>query len=72
MAKMLECDLVVQRPVKERIQKLRQEIAEISTVNSVHGRARKNTPAIGLQKRRFQRLQEIRDELASLIAWKQV
>jgi len=58
------------RPVKERIKKLREEIAEISKENVLRGRVGKSSPAAGEQERRLQRLQEILDELMSLTDWK--
>src|SRR5450631_990972 len=59
------------RPVDERIKKLREEIAMIGKENLLRGHARRrNTPALGQQERRRQRLQEILDELRSLTDWK--
>jgi hypothetical protein len=58
------------RLIKERIKKLREEIAEISKENLLRGQAKKNTPAASDQQRRVQRLQEILDELLSLTDWK--
>jgi hypothetical protein len=60
----------MQRPVKERIKELREEIAEISQANQASSRKRKDSVAIGEQQRRLQRLQEILDELMSLTDWK--
>ncbi len=61
----------MQTPVKERIAKLRDEIAEISEANRqfVHG-GRNKLDATGDHERRLQRLREILDELAALTDWK--
>lgn len=58
------------RLVKERIKKLREEIAEIKKENILRGRVGKNSPGAAEQERRLQRLQEILDELLSLTDWK--
>jgi hypothetical protein len=60
----------MQTPVKERIEKLRQEIAAISEANRKRVN-KKDSVAMGDQQRRLQRLQEILDELVSLTDWKQ-
>ena len=61
----------MQSPVKERIAKLRAEIAEISEANRLYLHSRKNKPvAAGDNERRLQRLQEILDELLALTDWK--
>jgi hypothetical protein len=70
-----QCDrfllvFLMPRLIKERIKKLREEIAEISKENILRGQAKKNTPAASDQQRRVQRLQEILDELLSLTDWK--
>jgi hypothetical protein len=63
----------MQMPVKERIGKLREEIAQISEANRLHMRGSKKIPgAAGDQERRLQRLQEILDELLSLTDWKKL
>ncbi len=63
----------MQKPVKERIVKLRQEIAEISEANRLYLQGTKRMPlAAADQERRLQRLQEILDELLSLTDWKKV
>jgi hypothetical protein len=59
----------MQRPVKERVKELRQEIADISEANRRHIK-RKDSVALGEQERCLQRLQEILDELLSLTDWK--
>jgi hypothetical protein len=62
----------MQNPVKERIAKLRDEIAQISEANRLylHGRKRNITGAVADNERRLQRLQEILDELMALTDWK--
>jgi hypothetical protein len=64
----------MQNPVKERIAKLRKEIAEISEANllHLHGRKRNMTGAVADNERRLQRLQEILDELMRLTDWKKL
>jgi hypothetical protein len=63
----------MQNPVKERIAKLRDEIAEISEANRLysHGGKNKLGPA-GDHARRLQRLQAILDELVALTDWKKL
>jgi hypothetical protein len=58
------------RPVKERIEKLREEIAQISEANRVYLLGGKKIPGAADQERRLLRLQEILDELMSLTDWK--
>jgi hypothetical protein len=58
------------RLVKDRIAKLREEIAQISEVNREYLRGGKKPPGAPDHQRRLQRLQEIRDELLSLTDWK--
>jgi hypothetical protein len=63
----------MQKPVKERIVKLRREIAEISEANRLYLQGNKRMPVDAAdQERRLQRLQEIRDELLSLTDWKKL
>jgi hypothetical protein len=64
----------MQNPVKERIAKLREEIAQISAENRLHlqGRKRNMPGAAGNHQRRLQRLQEILDELMALTDWKKL
>jgi len=63
----------MQNPVKERIAKLRDEIAELSETNRLHLLGGKNRPgAAGDHARRLQRLQEIMDELMALTDWKKL
>jgi hypothetical protein len=64
---------VVQEPIKERIAKLRQEIAKIKVANEEHWRGgTKSLAAIPDHERRQQRLKEILDELASHTDWKKL
>ena len=63
----------MQNPVKERIEKLRKEIVEISEANQLYLYGKKNIPgAAGDHERRLQRLQEILDELVALTDWKKL
>jgi hypothetical protein len=64
----------MQNPVKERIVKLRDEIAQISEENRLylHGGKKKPHGAAGDHERRLQRLQEILDELLALTDWKKL
>jgi hypothetical protein len=60
----------MQQPVKERIAKLRKEIAQISEENRLYLLSSKKIPGAADQERRLQRLQEILDQLMSLTDWK--
>ena len=63
----------MQNSVKERIGKLRDEIARISEANRLYLRpGRKPHSATGDHARRLQRLQEILDELVALTDWKKL
>jgi hypothetical protein len=64
----------MQNPVKERIVKLREEIAQISEANRLYmlGGKKKVQGAAGEHDRRLQRLQEILDELVALTDWKKL
>lgn len=65
--------ILMQSPVKDRIVKLREEIAQISEANRLHLQRGKKMPgATGEQQRRLQRLQEILDELVALTDWKKL
>jgi hypothetical protein len=66
--------VVMQNPIKERIVKLRQEIAEISEANRLYlqGGKKKLHGAAGDHARRLQRLQAILDELVALTDWKKL
>jgi hypothetical protein len=56
--------------VKERVGKLREEIAEISEANRQYLQGGKKMIGASDQERRLQRLQEIMEELKSLTDWK--
>ena len=60
----------MQQPVKERIARLRDEIAQINAANHLYLREGKKPPGAPEHERRLQRLEEIRDELLSLADWK--
>jgi hypothetical protein len=63
----------MQNPVKDRIVKLREEIAQISEANRQYMASGKKIPgSAGDHQRRLQRLQEIRDELMALTDWKKL
>ena len=62
----------MQNPVKERIAKLRDEIAQISEANRLYMGGGKKPASVGDHERRLQRLQEILDELVSLTDWKKL
>jgi hypothetical protein len=63
----------MQNPVKERIAKLREEIAQISEENRLYMRGgKKASNAAADHERRLQRLQDILDELVSLTDWKKL
>ncbi len=63
----------MQNPVKERIAKLRDEIAQISEATRLYLLGGKNKlGATGDHARRLQRLQEILDELVALTDWKKL
>ena len=58
--------------VKERVQKLRQEIADISDASQKYVRSNyEHAVAAAEQERRLQGLQEIMDELRALTDWKE-
>jgi hypothetical protein len=59
------------RPVKQRVETLRAEIAEIREASREYLQGGKRRPgSAGDHERRLQRLQEILDELMSLTDWK--
>ena len=64
----------MQNPVKERIAKLRDEIAQISEANRLYlyGGKKKLPGTAGDHERRLQRLQEILDELVALTDWRRL
>lgn len=63
----------MQTPVKERIAKLRDEIAQIREAERLYLQSGKNKlDAVGDHARRLQRLQEILDQLVALTDWKKL
>jgi hypothetical protein len=61
----------MQQPIKERIEELRQEIAEIMVASQQYMQGNRKSYLVAAdQERRLQRLQEIMDELMSLTDWK--
>jgi lipid II:glycine glycyltransferase (peptidoglycan interpeptide bridge formation enzyme) len=60
----------MQKSVKERIAKLREEIAQISEANREYLQSGRKAPGAADHERRLQRLQEILDELVALTDWK--
>jgi hypothetical protein len=65
--------MVMQNPVKERIAKLREEIAQISEASKQYKEGSQKLPvAASDHERRLQRLQEILDELVALTDWKKI
>jgi hypothetical protein len=63
----------MQNPVKGRIAKLRDEIAQITEADRQYSQGGKRLQdAAGNPKRRLQRLQEILDELVALTDWKKL
>jgi len=61
----------MQRPVKDRVARLRDEISQITEANRQYIEGGKKIPDEVDHQRRLQRLQEILNELASLTEWKQ-
>jgi hypothetical protein len=62
--------MVMQQPVRERIEKLREEIAKIREANRLYLQSGKKPPGAADHQRRRERLQQIVDELAALTDWK--
>jgi hypothetical protein len=58
------------QPIKVRIARLREEIAQISAANREYMEGGRKVPGAADHERRLQRLQEILDELMSLTDWK--
>jgi len=59
--------------IRERVEALRQEIAEIQRLNSDYFQAeRRDATAMSDYERREQRLREIMDELRSMTDWKKL
>ena len=61
----------MQSPVKERVQKLREEITDITEANRRYVPNNRKTLAAAEHHRRLQRLEEILKELGSLKEWKE-
>jgi hypothetical protein len=60
-------------PLTERIKELRREISEINRQNGEFWLSgKRDSFKLADQQRRLQRLQEIKEELASLTAWKKL
>lgn len=66
--------MLMPNPVKDRIAKLRDEIAQIREANRLylHGSKRRIEGAAGDHERRLERLQAILDELIALTDWKKL
>ena len=63
----------MQTPVKERIAKLRDDIAQIREAERLYLQGGKNKlDAAGDHARRLQRLQEILDQLKALTDWRKL
>jgi hypothetical protein len=60
----------MQDPVKDRIQKIRDEIAQISVANRDYLQSRNKVPGAADHQRRLERLQAILGELTALTEWK--
>jgi len=61
------------RGIRERVEALRQEIAEIQKLNLAYLQIpRPDFPAMDAHVRREQRLKEIMDELKSMTEWKKL
>jgi hypothetical protein len=60
----------MQDPVKDRIEKIRDEIAKISADNRSYMQSRTKAPGAADHQRRLERLQAILDELTALTDWK--
>jgi hypothetical protein len=61
----------MQEPIRERIEKLREEIAQISAADSLYLQSGKKPPGAADHQRRRERLQEILNELKSLTDWRE-
>ena len=63
----------MQTPVKDRIAKLRDEIAQIREAERLYLQGGKNKlDAVGDHARRLQRLQDILDQLKALTDWRKL
>jgi transcriptional regulator of NAD metabolism len=60
----------VQEPIKQRVARLRDEIAQIMAASRIYFERRKNPSEEPDHARRMQRLEEIQSELRSLTDWK--
>ena len=60
----------MQEPIKERVKRLREEIAELNKLTGVYLKTPQYGSAKADHERRLQRLLEIVDELNSLTDWK--
>jgi hypothetical protein len=61
----------MQEAIKERVRKLREEIAQISQESHLYAQGGKRmSTAAAEQERRIERLEEILKELKSLTDWK--
>ena len=62
----------LKEPIKQRVAKLREEIAQIREANREHILQHKSWDAESGFQRRAERLQEILEELASLTEWRKM
>jgi hypothetical protein len=62
----------MQNSLKDRVAKLREEIADIRAANLLYLQSGRKIAGAADQERRLQRLQEILDEIASLTDWKKL
>ena len=62
----------MQDPVSDRIQKIRDEIGQISADNRAYMLSKNKAAGAGEHERRLERLQAILDELAALTDWKKL
>ena len=56
--------------IRERVEALRREVAEIQTLNLYYSQKPRPVMAEGDHERRQERLKEIMDELRSMTDWK--
>ncbi len=64
--------MVMQEPIRERVEKLREEIAQINAANRLHLQGGKKLPGAADHRITNADLQQILDELAALTDWKKV
>jgi hypothetical protein len=62
----------MQDPVKDRIQKIRDEIAQISAASREYMLSKNRVPGAADHERRLERLQAILDELTAPTDWKKL